>query len=57
MDRLKAKIALVTGSSHGIGAAIATVFAQQGAKTVIHGRDTAALSAEKSSVLAGGFCL
>jgi 3-oxoacyl-[acyl-carrier protein] reductase len=45
MDRLKDKIALVTGSSHGIGAAIATVFAQQGAKTVIHGRDTAALSA------------
>ncbi|OTF74309.1 hypothetical protein BLA29_014204, partial [Euroglyphus maynei] len=37
------KVALVTGSSSGIGAAIALQFAQYGAKVTITGRDAAAL--------------
>jgi NAD(P)-dependent dehydrogenase (short-subunit alcohol dehydrogenase family) len=35
----------VTGSSRGIGAAIATQLALDGAKAAVHGRDTAAVLA------------
>ena len=36
---------MVTGSSRGIGAAIARAFAKHGAKVAVHGRDADALSA------------
>ena len=35
---LKDKVVFITGSTHGIGAAIATAFAKQGAKLILNGR-------------------
>jgi 3-oxoacyl-[acyl-carrier protein] reductase len=55
MDELKGEIALVTGSSRGIGAAIATLFAAEGAAVVVHGRDAdRAASVAKSVEGTGG---
>ncbi|SRR5579862_40427 len=43
MDTLEGQVALVTGSSRGIGAAIASEFARHGAMVAVHGRDRAAV--------------
>lgn len=50
MGAIHNKVALITGSSRGIGAAIARLFAQAGARVVVHGRDVAALSAVRAEI-------
>jgi 3-oxoacyl-[acyl-carrier protein] reductase len=51
---LNNRVALVTGSSRGIGAAIAMLFAQCGAKVAIHGRDTTAIATVHSRITSRG---
>jgi 3-oxoacyl-[acyl-carrier protein] reductase len=45
---------LVTGSSRGIGAAIAALFASEGASVVIHGRDRDALDTVRARIAEAG---
>jgi 3-oxoacyl-[acyl-carrier protein] reductase len=54
VSSLDGLVAVVTGSSRGIGAAIAALFAQHGARVVIHGRDTDALAAVQTTITADG---
>ena len=52
--RLSEKTALVTGSSKGIGEAIATALAREGATVVIHGRDRLQAERVVAAIVANG---
>lgn len=54
MGRLTNRVALITGSSRGIGLAIAKVFASEGARVALHGRDADALERAQSDIEASG---
>jgi 3-oxoacyl-[acyl-carrier protein] reductase len=54
MNALDGRIALVTGSSKGIGAAIAAELARRGAAVVVHGRDEAAAAGVATAIQAEG---
>ena len=54
MGALQDKVAWVTGSSRGIGAAIARLFADEGAKVVVHGRDKQAVASVRMQIERSG---
>lgn len=50
MGELDGRVAIITGSSRGIGAAIARRFAAEGAVVVVHGRDIEAVASVKAQI-------
>jgi 3-oxoacyl-[acyl-carrier protein] reductase len=54
MSQLRDRIAVVTGSSRGIGAAIALRFAEEGAHVAVNGRDVGAIEAVCKEIVAAG---
>ena len=54
MSGLDGKVAWVTGSSRGIGAAVARLLAQRGARVAIHGRDRRAVAEVQAEIAGAG---
>lgn len=55
MNRMKDKVAVVTGSGSGLGEGIARLFAEQGARVVISDRDLKSAEAVAASLTEQGF--
>lgn len=55
--QLTGRRVLVTGSSSGIGAAVARMLAEEGAKVVVHGRDRARAEAVAAEIGAAGVAI
>jgi len=53
-EDLRDRVVLITGSSRGIGAAMAVAFAGAGARVVVHGRDEVALDGVRERVEQAG---
>ncbi len=49
-NALAGRVALVTGSSRGIGAAVARAFARHGAAVAVHGRDAEAVERVRGEI-------
>jgi gluconate 5-dehydrogenase len=47
---ISGRLALVTGSSRGLGRSLATALAEAGARVVLHGRDETALAATRDAI-------
>src|SRR5271169_2482680 len=54
MPNLKGKIALVTGSTDGVGRAVARALAKDGAQVLVHGRDAGRGGEVVAEIEAGG---
>ena len=54
-DKLKGKVAIVTGSSQGIGKAIAAELAQKGIKVMLNGRNKERLEATRTELTKNGY--
>ena len=54
MDRLKGKVAVITGGNSGVGEATAKLFAKEGAVVVITARREAALTKVAAEIKAAG---
>jgi 3-oxoacyl-[acyl-carrier protein] reductase len=54
MTSISGRVCFVTGSSRGIGAGIARLFAARGAKVAVHGRDERAVQSVRDEIVASG---
>jgi 3-oxoacyl-[acyl-carrier protein] reductase len=54
VSALLGRVAVITGSSRGIGAAIAIRFAREGARVAVNGRDAAAIDAVCKAIVTSG---